>query len=177
MEAESLEYDLHFVQGITVKNTQKQQKCFKVNDAHSDHSELVKLRFNTSKLGASATIDTSAEVSVMPVRVYKQLFPNDMVQNLEPCNMKLTAFNKTEINVIGQKHLVTKHNGLQKNILFVITDLNTSTFLGRNDAVNLKCIKFIGDCVRGESNAPSINSTSTTFNIQKAKKKRENVVP
>ena len=181
MEAESSEDDLHFVQGITVKNTQKQQKCFKVNDAHSDHSELVKLRFNTSKLGALATIDTGAEVSVMPVRVYKQLFPNDMdndmVQNLEPCNMKLTAFNKTDINVIGQKHLVTKHNGLQKNILFVITDLNTSTILGRNDAVNLKCIKFIGDRVRGESNTPSINSTSTTFNIQKAKKKWENVVP
>ena len=80
MEAESLEDDLHFVQGITVKNTQKQQKCFNVNDAHSDHthSELVKLRFNTSKLGALATIDTGAEVSVMPVRVYKQLFPNDM---------------------------------------------------------------------------------------------------
>ena len=121
MEVESSEDDLHFVQGITVKNTQKQQKCFKVNDAHSDHSELVKLRFNTSKLGALATIDTGAEVSVMPVRVYKQLFPNDMdndmVQNLEPCNMKLTAFNKTDINVIGQKHLVTKHNGLQKYIL------------------------------------------------------------
>ena len=181
VEAESSEDDLHFVQGITVKNTQKQQKCFKVNDAHSDHSELVKLRFNTSKLGALATIDTGAEVSVMPVRVYKQLFPNDMdddmVQNLEPCNMKLTAFNKTDINVIGQKHLVTKHNGLQKNILFVITDLNTSTILGRNDAVNLKCIKFIGDRVRGESNTPSINSTSTTFNIQKAKKKWKNVVP
>ena len=175
VEAESSEDDLHFVQGITVKNTQKQQKCFKVNDAHSDHSELVKLRFNTSKLGALATIDTGAEVSVMPVRVYKQLFPNDMdddmVQNLEPCNMKLTAFNKTDIKVIGQKHLVTKHNGLQKNILFVITDLNTSTILGRNDAVNIKCIKFIGDRVRGESNTPSINSTSTTFNIQKAKKK------
>ena len=42
MEAESSEDDLHFVQGITVKNTQKQQKCFKVNDAQSDHSELVK---------------------------------------------------------------------------------------------------------------------------------------
>ena len=37
--------------------------------------------------------------------------------------------------------------------------------------------KFIGDRVRGESNTPSINSTSTTFNIQKAKKKWENVVP
>ena len=31
--------------------------------------------------------------------------------------------------------------------------------------------------VRGKSNTPSINSTSTTFNIQKAKKKWENVVP
>ena len=83
----------------------------------------------------------------MPVRVYKQLFPNDMdndmVKNLELCNTKLTAFNKTDINVIGQKHLVTKHNGLQKNILFVITDLNTSTIQGRNDAVNLKCINTI----------------------------------
>ena len=74
MEAESSEDDLQFVQGITVKNTQKQHKCFKVNDAHSDHSELVKLRFNTSKLGALATIDTGAEVSVMPERNHHLIY-------------------------------------------------------------------------------------------------------
>ena len=65
--------------------------------------------------------------------------------------------------------MVTKHNGLQKNILFVITDLNTSTLRGNEDAVNLKCIKFIGDRVRGESNTTPINSTSTAFDIQEAK--------
>ena len=71
---------------------------------------MISTQFNTSKLGALATIDTGAEVSVMPVRVYKQLFPNDMdndmVQNLEPCNMKLTAFNKTDINVYSHQVLL-----------------------------------------------------------------------
>ena len=77
---------------------------------------------------ANLTIDWSAKNLAHEYKTFTKMcklmfsgpynfMDNDMVQNFEPCNMKLTAFNKTDINVIGQKHLVTKHNGLQKNIL------------------------------------------------------------
>ena len=54
----------------------------------------MKHKFEGTYLGVLATIDTGTDVSVMPVRIYRQLYPHNMtgeiVQSLKPCNMKLT---------------------------------------------------------------------------------------
>ena len=88
------------------------------------------------------------QVSVLPVRVYKQLYPtsvdsNGEIQGLDACSMKLTAFNLTNINVMGQIRLPVKHRDVMKNIKFIVTNIDTATVIGRNDAVDLHCVEFL----------------------------------
>ena len=120
---------------------------YKINSAKSS-DEFVKLRFLNSKVGAMATVDTGTEVSVLPARVYKQLYPksvdsNGEIQGLDACSMKLTAFNLTNINVMGQIRLPVKHRDVMKNIKFIVTNIDTATVIGRNDAVDLHCVEFL----------------------------------
>ena len=120
---------------------------YKINSAKRS-DEFVKLRFLNSKVGAMATVDTDAEVSVLPVCVYKQLYPksvdsNGEIQGLDACSMKLTAFNLTNINVMGQIRLPVKYRDVIKNIKFIVTNIDTATVIGRNDAVDLHCVEFL----------------------------------
>ena len=78
-----------------------------------------------------ATVDTGAEESVLPARVYKQLYPESVdsdgeIQGLSTCSMKLTAFNHTNINVMGQIRLPVKHRDVVKNINFIVTNIDTA---------------------------------------------------
>ena len=71
-----------------------------------------------------------------PFRVYKQLYPNSVdsdgeIQGLGACSMKLTAFNHTNINVMGQIRLPVKHRDVVKNINFIVTNIDTATIIGR----------------------------------------------
>ena len=120
---------------------------YKINSAKSS-DEFVKLRFLNSTVGAMATVDTGAKVSVLPVRVYKQLYPksvdsNGEIQGLDACSMKLTAFNLTNINIMGQIRLPVKHRDVMKNIKFIVTNIDTATVIGHNDAVDLHCVEFL----------------------------------
>ena len=79
---------------------------YKINSPKSN-DEFVKLRFLNSKDVAMVTVDTGAEVSVLPARVHKQLDhksvdSNNEIQGLGACSMKLTAFTHTSINFMGQ---------------------------------------------------------------------------
>ena len=57
--------------------------------------------------------------------------------------MKLTAFNLTKINVMGQIRLPVKYRDVIKNIKFIVTNFDTATVIGRNDAVYLHCVEFL----------------------------------
>ena len=94
------------------------------------------------------SVDTGAEVSILPARVYKQLYPksidsNGAIQGLNACSMKLKAFNLTNINVMGQMSLPVKHRDVMKNIKFIVTNIDMATVIGRNDAVDLHCVEFL----------------------------------
>ena len=120
---------------------------YKINSAKSS-DEFVKLEFLNSKVGAMAIVDTGAEVSVLPARMYKQLHPksvdsNGEIQGLDACSMKLTAFNHTNINVMGQIRLPVKYQDVMKNIKFIVTNIETATIIGRNDAVDIHCVEFL----------------------------------
>ena len=130
-----------------------------------------------------ATVDTGAEVSVLPSRVYKQLYPNSVdidgeIQGLGACSIKLTAFNHTNINVMGQIRLPVKHRDEVKNINFIVTNIDTATIIGRNDAVDLHCVKFLCDnCDQCNDDNMCIKSSSTSFNTDSAKLKWKHALP
>ena len=85
----------------------------------------------------------------MAVTIYRQLYPHnrtgEIVHGLKLCNMKLTAFNNTNSNAIGQICLKTKHRDVEKTITFIITYVDTVTIIGRTDAVDLKCIQLLSE--------------------------------
>ena len=141
----------------------------------------MKLKFERTQLGALTTNDTGADVSVMPVRIYKQLYPDNMsgeiVQGLTPCNMKLTTFNNTSINVIWLISLKTKHRDVEKTITFIITNVDTVTIIDRTDIMDPKYIQFLCDCSKQCKNDSSfVKSANISFNGRVAKKKWANML-
>ena len=131
-----------------------------------------------------ATVDTGAEVSVLSACVYKQLYPKSVdsdgkIQGLGACSMKLTAFNHTNINVMGQIRLPVKHRDVVKNINFIVTNIDTATIIGRNDAVDLHCVKFLCDnCDQcNDDDNMCIKSSSMSFNTDSAKLKWKHALP
>ena len=92
--------------------------------------------------------------------------------------MKLTAFNHTNINVMGQIRLPVKHRDVVKNINFIVTNIDTATIIGRNDAVDLHCVKFLYDnCDQCNDDNMCIKSSSTSFNTDSAKLKWKHALP
>ena len=81
-----------------------------------------------------ATVEAGAEVSILPARVYKQLYPksvngNGEIQGLDVCSMKLTAFNHTNISVMGQIRLPVKHRDVMKTLSLLLLILTRPLLL------------------------------------------------
>ena len=109
-------------------------------------------------------IDTGADVTVMPARVYKTLCPENVSNNriigLSPTTTRLSAYNNTQIKCIGETSLHAYHDGNYKKVrVLITTGRRTCTILGKHDAHDLKCIKFlcIDSCQQCNSTA-QINS-------------------
>ena len=111
-------------------------------------------------------IDTGADLTVMPARVYKTICPETVkkgyITGLKPTSIRLTAYNGSNITCIGETKLQAYHAGVKKNMTVLITtERETSTIISKNDASDLKCIKFLceKDCEQCLSPA-SINSVN-----------------
>ena len=121
-----------------------------VNNSQTNDNS-VKLRFDESKIGILAQVDTGAGVSVIPHRVYLKVFPHIPIINT---NTKLSAYNNTPIDVMGKIYVSCKYGDNTKKLKFIVTGHSTSTIIGSPDAVNLGCVKFcsnptsVKDCVK-----------------------------
>ena len=126
------------------QSEQSDDNLFFANAIHDIDSNdtCVKLTFKGAKREITASIDTGAAISVLPVRVYKLVFPHIPIQ---PTNIKLSAYNNTPIDVRGKINVSCNSGNVCKPLSFVvITSEHTRTIIGKNDAINLKCIRFLG---------------------------------
>ena len=108
----------------------------------------------------------------MPSRVYKQLFTNIP---LRMSNITLTAFNNTNINVAGKISVTVNYNNMSKDVTFIVTNEDTVTILGRNDAAKLNCIQFLPNTTAPCKNY--IKTVSSNFNPRAAKLKWNKILP
>ena len=112
---------MFYVNRVIVKNSQT-----------NDNS--IKLRFDESKIGILAQVDTGAGVSVLPHRVYLKVFPHIPIINR---NTKLSAYNNTPIDVMGKMYVSCKYIDNTNKLKFIVTGHSTSTIIGSPDAVKL----------------------------------------
>jgi len=97
---------------------------------------------NTSGGQLYCKLNTRAEVSVLPAKVYGNLQPKPPLQ---PTNMKLTAYGDTSIQPKGTCHLTcTAPDSINPlSVEFYVTPVNVQTILGLTDCIALGLIKHV----------------------------------
>ena len=155
---------------------QCQNICAVFNESNDKYDKsFARLEFKDGRMGVLCKIDTGADISVMPERIFKKLYPK---KSLDPCSTRLSAYNGTAITTIGQVDLIVTHANVNKLVRFIVTPTKSSTILSRRDAIDLKCVKFLcqDKCSHCNSDRPSI-SVINSFNIQHATKKWRKDLP
>ena len=92
-------------------------------------------------------IDTGAQSNVMPVRIFKQLFPRQIdtqgnPTGLQPCDAKLSAYGGSPITQYGLCNLQCSHLGKAITAPFFITDAGGHTMLGLSMCIKLGLISL-----------------------------------
>ena len=88
-------------------------------------------------LPISYKTDTGAQCNVVPLKIYLKLNPQPDL------NLKLSAYNKSEIPVIGKCSLTLEHKSELFNVSFLVADAKSVPILGLESCENLKLIKRI----------------------------------
>ncbi len=162
--------------------------CYRIQNkgnATKDVSDATILFHGTEKQAkVFCKIDTGADITVMPARVYKSIRPdnvlNGRIHGLQPTRMKLTAYNNTTIPCIGETTLKATHSDITEEIRVIVTpERRTCTVLGKHDAVKLKCIQFLCEthkCVQCHEQA-DIRSVNTTPATERLTTKWKHILP
>ena len=85
-------------------------------------------------------IDTGAQYDVVSLRIYQKLNPHP---DLYPVNLKLAAYNSSEVVVISKCLLTVEHKNELFNVSFVVVDTKSVPILGLEMCENLNLIKRI----------------------------------
>lgn len=101
----------------------------------------VHVHTGNKKTSVQCKIDTGAQSNVMPLRVYKKLFPQLVseghIYGLTQTNIKLRAYGGTEIKQYGMCTLQCSHRDKVNRIQFHITEAMGYTMLGLTSSVQL----------------------------------------
>jgi hypothetical protein len=126
------------------------------DDEHSDHQETFfpgtinanideildewTIDLNTNGTSVTYKIDTGAQVNVLPKQTYMTLFKP---LKLHTSPVKLTAYNGSNIPVLGRCIAYVEHRGKQVPIHFIVADTTAKPILGLNTSNKLNIIKRI----------------------------------
>ena len=75
-------------------------------------------------------IDSGAQVSVLPESTYKTL---KQKSELKPTKVKLTAYNGSQIPVIGQWEGKINYRGKNVNLIFIVSSSKSAPILGLDE--------------------------------------------
>ena len=84
--------------------------------------------------------DTGAQYDVVSLRIYQKLNPHP---DLYPVNLKLSAYNSSEVLVISKCSLTLEHKNELFNVSFLVVDTKSVPILGLEMCENLNLIKRI----------------------------------
>ena len=88
-------------------------------------------------------LDTGAEISVLPNRVYKELVNRGEKIKLSSTDTKLMAYGGTEIPVIGKCNLNCTVKNISRNISFIVVESSSRTILGFNACKSLSLVRIL----------------------------------
>ena len=95
----------------------------------------IQMRGQTTDVLVECKIDSGAEVNVMPLRVYKNLVPEQKDIHgrpiaLQKSKVSLSAYGGANVKHYGCFTLQCTHNDIALNVEFHVTEDNGSTMLG-----------------------------------------------
>ena len=85
-------------------------------------------------------IDLGKQVNVMPESLYKTF---KQKSELKPTKVKLTAYNGSQIPVIGQCEGKVNYRGKNVNLIFIVSSSKSAPILGQDSSVKLKLIQRV----------------------------------
>lgn len=97
---------------------------------------------NSGTFSVKCKLDSGAQTNVMPLRVYKQLYPDNLNKNGNPTGLnntsiQLSAYGGSPIKQFGTFSVKSSHKNKQRYITFHVTDTGGLTMLGLNSCMDL----------------------------------------
>ena len=107
----------------------------------------IQMRRQTTDILVECKIDSGAEVNVMPLRVYKHLFPEQKDSHgrpiaLQKSKVNLSACGGANVKQYGCFTLQCTHNDIALNVEFHVTEDTGSTMLGLQACIALRIISL-----------------------------------
>ena len=120
-----------FVETISI------QDPLNINETKNKNS-VWSINLTSNGLWILYKIDTGAQCNVVPLKIDQKLNPQS---DLHPVNLKLSAYNNSEIPVIGKCSLTLEHKNELFNVSFLVADTKSVPILGLESCENLKLMK------------------------------------
>ena len=108
------------------------QDPLNINEIKNE-SSIWSITLTSSGLPIWYKIDTGAQCNVVPLKIYQKLNPQP---DLHPMNLKLSAYKKFEIPVIGKCSLTLEHKNELFNVSFLVVDTKSVPILGLESCKN-----------------------------------------
>ena len=130
------------------------------------NARFVKFRYHylpqkTSKTG-DLKVDSGAAANVIPLRDYKELYPNRILGNgkpnpkfIQPSKSKLESYGGNKVSHFGTVKLPCEYNGKKFMCNFYLCDIEGSMLLGLPTCEALKIVKI--NIVDNEENVDNVN--------------------
>ena len=131
------------VSAITVESL-GEEKDVNETTLHSNNAEDEVLEWSvileSNGTNINYKLDTGSQVNILPKKEYTKLIHKP---KLHPAKVKLTAYNGTDIPVVG-KCIVTLKNGYQEyKVLFIVAEMDSVPLLGLNTCKKLNLINRV----------------------------------
>ena len=111
-------------------------------------SPVWSITLTSNGLPISYKTDTGGQYNVIPLNIYEKL---NLQSDLRPVNLKLSAYNNSEIPVIGKCSLTLEHKSELFNVSFLVVGTKSLPILGLESCETRKLIKRIC-CVESKEN-------------------------
>ena len=133
----------NFVGAITVESL-GEEKDVNETTLHSNNAEDEVLEWSVI-LESNATninykLDTGSQVNILPKKEYTKLIHKP---KLHPAKVKLTAYNGTNIPVIGKCIITLKNRYQEYKVLFILAEMDSVPLIGLNTCKKLDLINRV----------------------------------
>ena len=124
----------------------------------------IKLKGQPAKL--KVKIDTGAQGNILPLRIYRKMFPENISsssdvpfsERVTQRKTKITAYNKTQIKHYGTCSFYCKYGNQETTAEFYITEGSSPAILGLKSSRSLKMIELNCSMDIGLKQKPSVGN-------------------